>query len=136
MKVGYDITKKINAGFEYYGVLGPLTDFSAIPQQGQDLFAVTDLNVSPKWEINFGVGIGMTQVHRSPDREDDSGAAVRQRPRRPTSTAYWECQVMSTFTGISFFTGTVSSLGGSILKSESVAGMVPVTRRIFPLAIN
>ena len=26
----------------------------------QQLFAVTDLNVSPKWEINFGVGVGAT----------------------------------------------------------------------------
>jgi hypothetical protein len=24
------------------------------------MFAVTDLNVSPKWEINFGVGVGST----------------------------------------------------------------------------
>ena len=35
-------------------------------------------------------------------------------------------QVMSTRTGISFLTGIVSSDGGSILKSESVAGIVPV----------
>ena len=31
-----------------------------IPQQTQDLFAVTDLNLSPKWEFNFGVGMGLT----------------------------------------------------------------------------
>jgi len=29
-------------------------------QQQQQIFAVTDLNVSPKWEINFGVGLGPT----------------------------------------------------------------------------
>jgi hypothetical protein len=28
--------------------------------QQQQLFAVTDLNVSPKWELNFGVGMGAT----------------------------------------------------------------------------
>jgi len=33
---------------------------------------------------------------------------------------------MSTRTGMSFLTGIVRSEGGSILKSESVEGMVPV----------
>src|ERR1035437_9064323 len=36
------------------------------------------------------------------------------------------CQVMSTFTGISFLMGTVKNDGLSILKSEHVDGMVPV----------
>src|ERR1700685_84785 len=35
-------------------------------------------------------------------------------------------QVISTRTGISFLTGMVNSVGGSILKSVSVAGIVPV----------
>lgn len=60
VKAGYDITKQVNAGFEYYGSVGPVTGFLPIPQQEQDIFAVTDLNVSPKWEFNFGVGVGMT----------------------------------------------------------------------------
>jgi len=38
---------------------------------------------------------------------------------------YCGFQVRSTRTGISFFTGIVSSDGGSILKSVSVAGTVP-----------
>lgn len=29
-------------------------------QQQQQIFAVTDLNFSPKWEFNFGVGVGLT----------------------------------------------------------------------------
>lgn len=60
VKVGYDFTKKINAGFEYYGTTGTLTELYPIPAQTQDLFAVTDLNLSPKWEFNFGVGVGLT----------------------------------------------------------------------------
>jgi hypothetical protein len=28
--------------------------------QKQQIFAATDLNVSPKWEINFGMGLGST----------------------------------------------------------------------------
>ena len=60
VKVGYDFTKKINAGFEYYADYGRFSDPVPLHDQQQQIFAVTDLNVSPKWEINFGVGIGPT----------------------------------------------------------------------------
>jgi len=60
VKVGYDITKAVNAGFEYYGAVGPVTGFDPLQQQQEQIFAVTDLNVSPKWEFNFGVGVGLT----------------------------------------------------------------------------
>jgi hypothetical protein len=60
VKVGYDITKKINAGFEYYADYGRFTDPDTLHEQQQQIFVVTDLNVSPKWEINFGVGVGPT----------------------------------------------------------------------------
>jgi len=59
-KVGYDFTKKINAGLEYYGAYGDLAGFDALRDQEQQIFVVTDLNVSPKWEFNFGVGLGGT----------------------------------------------------------------------------
>jgi hypothetical protein len=59
-KVGYDITKVVNAGFEYYGALGPFNEFDPLHNQMQQLFPCIDLNVSPKWEFNFGVGVGMT----------------------------------------------------------------------------
>ena len=59
-KVGYDFTKKINAGFEYYADYGRLGNFDTLHEQQQQLFVVTDLNVSPAWEINFGVGLGPT----------------------------------------------------------------------------
>lgn len=56
-------------------------------------------------------------------------AAVRAATTKPKCRAYGRHfslrQVISTRTGISFLTGTVRSDGGSILKSESVAGMVP-----------
>ncbi len=60
VKVGYDVTKKINAGMEYYGNYGNLISFDAVAKQEQQFFAVTDLNVSPEWEINFGLGLGVT----------------------------------------------------------------------------
>ena len=60
-KVGYDFTKKISAGFEYYGSMGPLTGFDSFAQQEQQFFPTIDLNLSPAWEFNFGVGIGTTR---------------------------------------------------------------------------
>lgn len=60
VKVGYDITKVINGGFEYYGAVGPVTGFFPVSEQEQQIFAVTDLNFSKDWEFNFGVGFGLT----------------------------------------------------------------------------
>lgn len=59
-KFSYDMTKKIAAGLEYYGAYGNLTGFDPFREQQQDFFPSIDLNVSPKWEFNFGVGIGVT----------------------------------------------------------------------------
>ena len=59
-KVGYDFTKKVNAGIEYYAAYGNLRGFDTLHDQQQQFFVATDLNVSPKWEFNFGVGVGAT----------------------------------------------------------------------------
>ena len=59
-KVGYDFTKKINAGIEYYGDYGRFSQPGSLRDQQQQIFIATDLNFSPKWEINFGVGYGPT----------------------------------------------------------------------------
>jgi hypothetical protein len=61
VKFSYDFTKKITGGFEYYGALGPATEFSPISQQQQQIFPAIDLNLSPNWEVNFGLGVGMTR---------------------------------------------------------------------------
>jgi len=61
VKISFDFTKKIAGGIEYYGSLGPVTGFYPIPEQQQQIFPAIDLNVSPKWEINFGLGVGLTQ---------------------------------------------------------------------------
>jgi hypothetical protein len=60
VKVGYDFTPKVSGGFEYYADYGRLGAFDALHEQQQQLFVVTDLNVSPVWEINIGVGVGPT----------------------------------------------------------------------------
>jgi hypothetical protein len=59
-KIGYDFTKAVSGGLEYYADYGNIRAISALHDQQQQIFAVTDLNVSPKWEINLGVGIGAT----------------------------------------------------------------------------
>ena len=59
-KIGYDFTKTVSGGLEYYADYGKITAVSALRDQQQQLFLVTDLNVSPKWEINVGVGLGAT----------------------------------------------------------------------------
>jgi len=60
-KVSYDITKKIAGGVEYYGSLGPVTGFDPVSQQQQQIIPAIDLNLSEKWEFNFGVGVGVTK---------------------------------------------------------------------------
>ena len=61
VKISYDFTSKVTGGFEYYGSLGPITGFDPVAQQQQQIFPTLDLNVSPKWEINVGLGVGVTR---------------------------------------------------------------------------
>jgi len=60
-KVSYDLTRKIAAGIEYYGALGPVSGFDPLRDQQQQIFPTIDLNLAPQWEINFGLGVGMTR---------------------------------------------------------------------------
>lgn len=59
-KIGYDFTRVVSAGIEWYANYGALSHLAAIHEQQQQIFAVADLNVSPQWEINVGVGLGAT----------------------------------------------------------------------------
>jgi hypothetical protein len=59
-KISYDFTRVVSGGLEYYADYGRLDGFLPVRQQQQQLFAVTDLNVSPQWEINIGIGLGLT----------------------------------------------------------------------------
>jgi hypothetical protein len=59
-KFSYDFTPKIAGGLEYYGSLGPVGNFLPIQQQEQQIFPAIDLNLAPQWEINFGLGVGLT----------------------------------------------------------------------------
>jgi hypothetical protein len=60
-KFSYDLTPEIAGGLEYYGSVGPVTGFLPVAQQMQQFFPAIDLNVSPRWEINLGLGVGVTR---------------------------------------------------------------------------
>lgn len=60
-KFSYDITPKIAGGLEYYGSVGPATGFDPVAQQQHQIFPSIDLNLAPQWEINFGIGVGLTR---------------------------------------------------------------------------
>jgi hypothetical protein len=60
-KVSYDINKKVAIGLEYYGGLGPIGNFDPLSEEEQQFFPTIDLNLSPNWEFNTGVGVGTTR---------------------------------------------------------------------------
>jgi hypothetical protein len=61
-KIGWDVTPKVAAGIEYYAETGPVKHFDPLSQQHHILLPAIDLNVSPDWEFNFGVGRGLTDT--------------------------------------------------------------------------
>jgi len=60
VKVSYNFTKKVAGGFEYYGSWGPVTDLLPLREEQHQIFPTIDLDLSPEWEVNFGVGFGAT----------------------------------------------------------------------------
>jgi|SRR5258706_570521 len=60
-RISFDMTKLITWGVEYYADLGEIGRFGNANAQQHQLFPTLDLNFSPKWEFNFGVGFGLTR---------------------------------------------------------------------------
>lgn len=60
-KISFDVTKKITVGAEYYSSLGPIRHFDTWSDQQHQIFPALDLNLSPDWEFNCGVGFGLTR---------------------------------------------------------------------------
>jgi hypothetical protein len=61
-KASYAVAKRISAGLEYYGGLGPVTGFAPLREQSQQFIPVIDVDFGPNWEFNLGVGWGVTQA--------------------------------------------------------------------------
>jgi hypothetical protein len=59
-QVSYDFSKKVTGAIEYYADYGDMRDIASLHDQQQQIFPAIDLNLSPEWEFNFGVGIGPT----------------------------------------------------------------------------
>jgi hypothetical protein len=53
---------KLAIGLEYYGSLGQINHIPSLNQQSHALFAVADLYIDPRWEINVGPGWGLTSA--------------------------------------------------------------------------
>lgn len=60
LKGSYTVSNLVALGLEDYGSTGPFFHYYAYQQQEHQLFAATDLNFSPDWEFNAGVGYGFT----------------------------------------------------------------------------
>ena len=59
-KIAWSFTKTVAFGLEYYSGLGSATGFAPFAEQSQQFIPAFDLDVSPKWEINLGLGVGVT----------------------------------------------------------------------------
>jgi len=59
-KVSYDVTPRVAAGLEYYGDIGPIDRIDRPRDQQHLIFPVLDIDLGPRWELNFGVGAGLT----------------------------------------------------------------------------
>lgn len=60
VKGNYNFSKVVSAGLEYYGSTGPFFHYDTFHSQQHQLFAATDLDVDPDWELNGGIGCGLT----------------------------------------------------------------------------
>ncbi len=62
VKFSYAALKKAQLGLEYYGAYGPVTGFNSARDQEHAFVPAIDVDFGPKWEFNFGVGVGVTQA--------------------------------------------------------------------------
>jgi hypothetical protein len=51
----------LHAPYPLCSAVGPATDFLPTRFQQHQIFPAIDLNLSPKWEGNFGLGVGVTR---------------------------------------------------------------------------
>src|SRR4051794_13628688 len=61
VKFSYDLFKRTSVGLEYYGGLGPIGNFDRLREQEHQIVPAVDLDFGPKWEVNVGVGVGVTR---------------------------------------------------------------------------
>ena len=59
-KVASRLTRTLWAGVEYYAETGPIRHFEPLAEQHHLIFPAIDLRTSAGWDINVGVGRGLT----------------------------------------------------------------------------
>jgi hypothetical protein len=64
-KAGYDVTNSEH-GVRILWRSGPVTGFDPFRDQHRQIIPCIDLNFSPNWEFNAGVGVGRHALHGSP----------------------------------------------------------------------
>jgi hypothetical protein len=62
VKFSYDVLKRVAFGMEYYGAYGHWNSFDALRDTEQMFVPAVDIDFGPRWEFNFGVGVGVTQA--------------------------------------------------------------------------
>ena len=60
-KLSYDLFKLASPGVEYYSTLGTVTRFESWEHQQHTVMPVIDFNLSEDWELNLGLGFGLTK---------------------------------------------------------------------------
>ena len=56
VKLGWQFSKQVQVGVEYYGTTGSLTRMAPSSEQRHMLYPSIDLFLDPEWEVNAGVG--------------------------------------------------------------------------------
>ena len=59
-KISFDVNKMVAVGVEYYSLIGTVGRLERWNEQQHQIMPVLDLEFSPDWEFNLGVGIGLT----------------------------------------------------------------------------
>jgi hypothetical protein len=62
VKFAYDVTRRVAAGLEYYGSMGPVASWDPLRDEQQQILPAVDVDFGKNWEFNFGVGVGVTQA--------------------------------------------------------------------------
>jgi hypothetical protein len=62
VKFSYAFSPYISAGAEYYGNYGSVQDIAGFHHQQQQFFPTLDVKVAADWNLNLGVGIGVTTI--------------------------------------------------------------------------
>jgi hypothetical protein len=60
VKVGYDISRRVTAGLEYYGSYGAIGSFDTLQQQQHQIVPSLELDLRHKWELDVGYAFGLT----------------------------------------------------------------------------